>query len=71
MGEKNSDYFFGRTRETIETLDALQAQGRLPTLIGNSGVGKFSLVQAGVLTALKASGLARQQGPPHGPRSFG
>jgi formylglycine-generating enzyme required for sulfatase activity len=53
MEEKDSDYFFGRTRETIEALDALQAQGRLPVLIGNSGVGKSSLSQAGVLAALK------------------
>ena len=53
MEEKDSDYFFGRTRETIETLDALQAQGRLPLLIGNSGVGKSSIAQAGVLAALK------------------
>jgi formylglycine-generating enzyme required for sulfatase activity len=53
MEEKDSDYFFGRTRETIETLDALQAQCRLPLLIGNSGVGKSSIAQAGVLAALK------------------
>ena len=53
MEEKDSDYFFGRTRETIEALDALAAQGRLPVLIGNSGVGKSSLAQAGVLAALK------------------
>ena len=53
MEEKDSDYFFGRTRETIEALDALAAKGRLPVLIGNSGVGKSSLAQAGVLAALK------------------
>ena len=53
MEEKDSDYFFGRTRETIEALDALAAQGRLPVLIGNSGVGKSSLALAGVLAALK------------------
>jgi formylglycine-generating enzyme required for sulfatase activity len=53
MEEKDSDYFFGRTRETIEALDALAAQGRLLVLIGNSGVGKSSLAQAGVLAALK------------------
>ena len=53
MEEKDSDYFFGRTRETIEALEALAAQGRLPVLIGNSGVGKSSLAQAGVLAALK------------------
>ena len=53
MEEKDSDYFFGRTRETIETLEALAAKGRLAVLIGNSGVGKSSLAQAGVLAALK------------------
>jgi formylglycine-generating enzyme required for sulfatase activity len=53
MEEKDSDYFFGRTLETVEALEALQVQGRLPVLIGNSGVGKSSLAQAGVLAALK------------------
>jgi formylglycine-generating enzyme required for sulfatase activity len=54
MEEKDSDYFFGRKRETVEVLSALTgAPGRLPILIGNSGVGKSSLAQAGVLAALK------------------
>ena len=53
MEEKDSDYFFGRTRQTIEALDALAGTGRLPVLIGNSGVGKSSVAQAGVLAALK------------------
>jgi hypothetical protein len=53
MEEKDSDYFFGRTRETVEVLNALAAADRLPVLIGNSGVGKSSLAQAGVLAALK------------------
>ena len=53
MEEKDSDYFFGRTRETLETLDALRTPGRLAILIGNSGVGKSSIAQAGVLAALK------------------
>ncbi len=53
MEEKDSDYFFGRTRETAATLEALEALGRLPVLIGNSGVGKSSVAQAGVLAALK------------------
>jgi formylglycine-generating enzyme required for sulfatase activity len=53
MEEKDSDYFFGRARETVEALNALQAQGRLAVLIGNSGVGKSSLAQAGVMAALK------------------
>jgi formylglycine-generating enzyme required for sulfatase activity len=53
MEEKDSDYFFGRARETVEALEALQAQCRMPVLIGNSGVGKSSLAQAGVVAALK------------------
>jgi hypothetical protein len=54
MEEKDADYFFGRRRETVEVLMALaQAPDRLPVLLGNSGVGKSSLAQAGVLAALK------------------
>jgi hypothetical protein len=54
MEEKDSDYFFGRERETIDVLSALAGvSDRLPVLIGNSGVGKSSLAQAGVLSALK------------------
>jgi hypothetical protein len=59
MREEDSDYFFGRKRETVEVLSALAgAPDRLPVLIGNSGVGKSSLAQAGVLAARK-----RQAGP--------
>jgi formylglycine-generating enzyme required for sulfatase activity len=54
MEEQDSDYFFGRGRETVDALSALAAAGdRLPVLLGNSGVGKSSLAQAGVLAALK------------------
>jgi len=54
MEEKDSDYFFGRERETVEVLTTLAASGdRLPVLLGNSGVGKSSLAQAGTLAALK------------------
>src|SRR6266446_10295114 len=43
MEEKDSDYFFGRGRETIDVLSALAAAtDRLPVLLGNSGVGKSS-----------------------------
>jgi hypothetical protein len=53
MEEKDSDYFFGRGRETVEVLRALEATPeKLPVLLGNSGVGKSSLAQAGVLAAL-------------------
>jgi hypothetical protein len=54
MEEKDSDYFFGRERETVEVLSLLAAAAdRLPVLLGNSGVGKSSLAQAGMLAALK------------------
>jgi hypothetical protein len=59
MEEKDSDYFFGRGPETVEVLSAIAAAAeRLPVLLGNSGVGKSSLAQAGVLAALK-----RQRAP--------
>jgi formylglycine-generating enzyme required for sulfatase activity len=52
MEEKDSDYFFGRGQETVEVIRALEATpDRLPVLLGNSGVGKSSLAQAGVLGA--------------------
>jgi tetratricopeptide (TPR) repeat protein len=54
MTEADSDFFFGRADKTIEVIDALLAgPNRIPVLLGNSGVGKSSLAQAGVLAALK------------------
>jgi formylglycine-generating enzyme required for sulfatase activity len=60
MEEKDSDYFFGRKRETVEVLSALAAPDRLPVLIGNSGVGKSSLAKAGALSALKRQAWPEQ-----------
>ena len=65
MEEKDSDYFFGRARETVEVLNALAAPDRLPVLIGNSGVGKSSLAQAGVLAALKRQAWPEEAGAPN------
>jgi formylglycine-generating enzyme required for sulfatase activity len=63
MEEKDSDYFFGRKGETFDVLSALAgAPDRLPVLIGNSGVGKSSLAQAGVLAALKRQAWPDQVG---------
>jgi formylglycine-generating enzyme required for sulfatase activity len=63
MEEKDSDYFFGRSRETTEVLSALAgAPDRLPVLIGNSGVGKSSLAQAGVLASLKRQAWPEEVG---------
>jgi formylglycine-generating enzyme required for sulfatase activity len=57
MTEADSDFFFGRTRETVEVIRALEATpDKLPVLLGNSGVGKSSLAQAGVLAALARQG---------------
>jgi formylglycine-generating enzyme required for sulfatase activity len=62
MEEKDADYFFGRGRETVEVLQTLaDAPEKLPVLLGNSGVGKSSVAQAGVLAALK-----RQAWPENG-----
>jgi formylglycine-generating enzyme required for sulfatase activity len=57
MEEKDSDYFFGREDKTVETIKALEAApDKLPILLGNSGVGKSSLAQAGVLAAFMRQG---------------
>ena len=54
MTEADTDFFFGRGRETVAVLEAIAtAPDRLALLVGNSGVGKSSLAQAGVLGALK------------------
>jgi formylglycine-generating enzyme required for sulfatase activity/class 3 adenylate cyclase len=54
MTEADSNFFFGRERETVAVLEALAAApDRLPVLVGNSGVGKSSVAQAGVFACLK------------------
>jgi len=53
MTESDSDFFFGRAQKTVEVIKALEeTPDRLPILLGNSGVGKSSLAQAGVLASL-------------------
>jgi formylglycine-generating enzyme required for sulfatase activity len=53
MTQADADFFFGRGRETAEAVGALAAAPeRLALLIGNSGVGKSSLAQAGIVAAL-------------------
>jgi formylglycine-generating enzyme required for sulfatase activity len=52
MTEADSDFFFGRGRETGEVIGCLaESPEKLPVLLGNSGVGKSSLAQAGVIAA--------------------
>ncbi len=65
MEEKDSDYFFGRERKTVDVITALaSAPDRFPMLLGNSGVGKSSLAQAGVLAALKRQAWPEGAGAP-------
>jgi hypothetical protein len=60
MTEADAEFFFGRGRETAEVIGALAATpDKLPVLLGNSGVGKSSLAQAGVLAALKRQAWPR------------
>ena len=72
MEEKDSDYFFGRERETMDVLSApAVAMDRLPVLLGNSGVGKSSLAQAGILAALKRQAWPEGvDGAPEWPYAF-
>jgi hypothetical protein len=54
LEEQDADFFFGRDLETAGVLEAvINKSGRLIALIGNSGVGKSSLVQAGIIGSLK------------------
>ena len=72
MTEADSDFFFGRGRETVDVLSTLASTpDRLPVLIGNSGVGKSSLAQAGVLAALKRQAWPEEAGAPNAwPQAF-
>jgi hypothetical protein len=57
MTESDADFFFGRGHETADVIGALAATpDKLSVLLGNSGVGKSSLAQAGVLAALMGQG---------------
>jgi len=54
LDEEDADFFYGRENETAEIIKAIMAmRSKLIALIGNSGVGKSSLVQAGAIGCLK------------------
>jgi hypothetical protein len=56
FGEEDSERFFGREREAQELLERLRLHPFL-AVIGPSGSGKSSLVFAGLIPALRRSGL--------------
>ena len=63
LGEADCELFFGRERETAETIDAIAAApDKAIVLVGNSGTGKSSLVKAGVIPALRRQVLPRRDG---------
>ena len=55
--EQDADRFFGRAREVTHAAKRLQERALLG-VVGLSGVGKSSMVRAGLVPALKASGQA-------------
>ena len=64
LDEQDADFFFGRDAETGDIINHMIASpGSMIALVGNSGVGKSSLVQAGVIGSLK-----RQRWPGGGDR---
>lgn len=56
FGERHVDFFYGRDPEIAALLERLREQPVLP-IVGASGTGKSSLVQAGIIPRL------REQGP--------
>ncbi len=53
--EINQDFFFGRTQEIEDLLERILGR-RLTILYGHSGLGKTSLLKAGVMPELRKSG---------------
>jgi hypothetical protein len=53
LEEGDADYFHGREGVISAVLGSIRRGARFPILLGNSGVGKSSIVQAGVVAALR------------------
>ncbi|MEV8637555.1 helix-turn-helix domain-containing protein [Streptosporangium sp. NPDC051023] len=71
FGAEDSGWFFGRealTRELVAKVARLNAQGGgLQMVVGTSGSGKSSLLQAGLVAALRAGVVPGAPGGPGGP----
>jgi hypothetical protein len=57
FGEQDADLFFGRKSEVAELLQVLRSEPVL-AVVGDSGSGKTSLLQAGLVHAVRREGLA-------------
>jgi WD40 repeat protein len=57
FGEQDADLFFGRKAEVAELLQILRAEPAV-AVVGDSGSGKTSLLQAGLVHAIRREGLA-------------
>ncbi|MBV9279217.1 MAG: serine protease, partial [Chloroflexi bacterium] len=55
--EADAPVFFGRQRLTERLLESLRRQSRFLTVLGPSGSGKSSLIQAGLIPRLRHAGL--------------
>ncbi len=55
--ESDAEFFFGRSREVERLLDALKREPRFLPVLGPSGSGKSSVVQAGLIPELRRGGL--------------
>ncbi|WP_123981721.1 AAA family ATPase [Streptomyces sp. Ag109_O5-1] len=65
---EDARWFFGRERSTdalVAQLRAAKDGGGLVVLVGASGAGKSSLLNAGLVTALQKGALADEDGNPH------
>ncbi|HUR53615.1 MAG TPA: CHAT domain-containing protein, partial [Gemmataceae bacterium] len=57
FAEQDADLFFGRKSEVAELLQVLRAEPAL-AVVGDSGSGKTSLLQAGLVHAIRREGMA-------------
>lgn len=60
--EKDAAYFFGRERVKLKLIDSLKREPRFLALLGPSGSGKSSVLQAGLIPALKGGALPGSSG---------
>ncbi len=54
----DAEFFFGRKREVERLLDSLKSEPRFLAVLGPSGSGKSSVVQAGLIPELRTGGRA-------------